>query len=45
MSGGVTDEPEKQIIIAAGDGARAALSADRYLAESVRKEASTGRVG
>ncbi len=32
-AGDVTDEREKQIIIAAGAGARAALSADRYLAE------------
>jgi alkyl hydroperoxide reductase subunit F len=27
----VTDVPEKQIIIAAGEGAKAALSAFRYL--------------
>jgi alkyl hydroperoxide reductase subunit F len=33
-AGDVTDEPEKQIIIAAGAGARAALSAERYLARS-----------
>lgn len=32
-AGDVTDEPEKQIIVAAGDGARAALAADRYLLE------------
>lgn len=32
-AGDVTDEREKQIIIAAGAGARAALSADRYLSE------------
>jgi alkyl hydroperoxide reductase subunit F len=31
-AGDVTDERDKQIIIAAGAGARAALSADRYLA-------------
>jgi len=30
-AGDVTDVPEKQIIIAAGDGAKAALSAARYL--------------
>lgn len=30
-AGDVTDEPEKQIVIAAGAGARAALSAHRYL--------------
>jgi alkyl hydroperoxide reductase subunit F len=30
-AGDATDEREKQIIIAAGDGARAALAADRYL--------------
>lgn len=30
-AGGVTDEREKQVIIAAGAGARAALAADRYL--------------
>lgn len=30
-AGDVTDEPEKQIVIAAGSGARAALSAHRYL--------------
>lgn len=30
-AGDVTDVPEKQIIIAAGDGAKAALSASRYL--------------
>jgi len=32
-AGDVTDEPEKQIIVAAGDGARAGLAADRYLLE------------
>ncbi len=31
-AGDATDEKEKQIIIAAGDGARAALTADKYLA-------------
>jgi NADH-dependent peroxiredoxin subunit F len=30
-AGDVTDEPDKQIIVAAGAGARAALTADRYL--------------
>ena len=33
-SGDVTDIPEKQIIIAAGEGAKATLSAFRYLARS-----------
>lgn len=32
VAGDVTDEPDKQIVIAAGGGAKAALSADRYLA-------------
>ena len=32
-AGDVTDVPEKQIIIAAGEGAKAALSAFRYLSE------------
>jgi alkyl hydroperoxide reductase subunit F len=32
-SGDVTDVPEKQIIIAAGEGSKACLSAFRYLAE------------
>jgi len=32
-AGDVTDVPEKQIIIAAGEGAKAALVAFRYLAE------------
>jgi len=32
-AGDVTDVPEKQIIIAAGEGAKAALSAFRYLAQ------------
>ena len=36
-AGDVTDEREKQIVIAAGAGARAALSADRYLAEEARE--------
>ncbi|MDA8095324.1 MAG: FAD-dependent oxidoreductase [Betaproteobacteria bacterium] len=31
-AGDVTDEPDKQIVIAAGAGAKAALAADRYLA-------------
>ena len=30
-AGDVTDVPEKQIIIAAGEGAKAALQAHRYL--------------
>lgn len=30
-AGDCTDEPEKQIVVAAGAGAKAALSADRYL--------------
>lgn len=34
-AGDVTDEPEKQIVIAAGAGARAALAADRYLGGAV----------
>ncbi|MEW6075768.1 MAG: FAD-dependent oxidoreductase [Candidatus Omnitrophota bacterium] len=33
-AGDVTDVPEKQIIIAAGEGAKACLSAFRYLAQS-----------
>ena len=32
-AGDVTDVPEKQIIIAAGEGSKAALSAFRYLAQ------------
>jgi len=32
-AGDVTDEADKQIVIAAGAGARAALAADRYLSE------------
>lgn len=32
-AGDVTDEPEKQIVVAAAAGARAALAADRYLLE------------
>jgi alkyl hydroperoxide reductase subunit F len=32
-AGDVTDVPEKQIIIAAGEGAKAALSVNRYLAQ------------
>ena len=35
-AGDVTDVPEKQIIIAAGEGAKATLAAFRYLARSVR---------
>jgi alkyl hydroperoxide reductase subunit F len=37
-AGDVTDEQEKQIVIAAGDGARAALSADRYLLQLERNQ-------
>lgn len=33
-AGDVTDVPEKQIIIAAGEGAKAALSAFRYLIQN-----------
>lgn len=32
-AGDVTDVPEKQIVVAAGEGAKAALRADRYLRE------------
>jgi len=32
-AGDVTDDPDKQIVIAAGSGAKAALSVDRYLAD------------
>ncbi len=32
-AGDVTDDPDKQVVIAAGAGARAALAADRYLSE------------
>jgi NADH-dependent peroxiredoxin subunit F len=32
-AGDVADEPDKQIVIAAGAGARAALAADRYLSQ------------
>ena len=32
-AGDVTDVPEKQIIIAAGEGSKACLSAFRYLSE------------
>ncbi len=32
-AGGVTGEPEKQIVVAAGAGAKAALAAARYLAD------------
>lgn len=37
-AGDCTDEPEKQIVVAAGDGARAALAADRYLAASAPRQ-------
>jgi alkyl hydroperoxide reductase subunit F len=40
-AGDVTDEPDKQIVIAAGSGARAALAAERYLA--VRQSAGAAR--
>jgi len=33
-AGDITNAPEKQIIVAAGEGAKAALSAYRYLIES-----------
>lgn len=33
-AGDVTDEPDKQIVIAAGAGAKAALAADRFLARA-----------
>ncbi len=36
-AGDVTDEPDKQIVIAAGNGARAALSAERYLANVIQQ--------
>jgi alkyl hydroperoxide reductase subunit AhpF len=36
-AGDVTDVPEKQIIIAAGEGSKAALSASRYLAQHTFK--------
>lgn len=42
-AGDATDEPQKQIVIAAGDGARAALSADAYLAELDRMAAAPGK--
>jgi alkyl hydroperoxide reductase subunit F len=35
-AGDCTDEPEKQIVVAAGDGARAALAADRFLSAAKR---------
>ncbi len=38
--GNVTDEPDKQIVIAAGAGARAALTAEHYLA-AVGQQAAT----
>ena len=41
-AGDVTDEREKQIIVAAGAGARAALTADRYLSERARGRLSEG---
>ena len=34
-AGDVTDVPEKQIVIAAGEGCKAALSAFRYLSQSL----------
>jgi alkyl hydroperoxide reductase subunit F len=40
-AGDVTDEPDKQIVIAAGAGARAALAADRYLSFLEQRAATT----
>lgn len=40
-AGDVTDEPEKQIIIAAGAGARAALAADAFLSEHASSGAAS----
>ncbi len=37
-AGDATDQRDKQIIIAAGDGAQAALSADRFLAQQTKPE-------
>jgi glutaredoxin-like protein len=41
-AGDVTDEPEKQIVVAAGAGAKAALAAGRYLDGIRRTETETG---
>jgi alkyl hydroperoxide reductase subunit F len=43
-AGDVTDEREKQIVIAAGAGARAALSADRYLSQETREAHESPRI-
>jgi alkyl hydroperoxide reductase subunit F len=40
-AGDVTDEPEKQIVVAAGAGAKAALAAGRYV-EAVRRREGSG---
>ncbi len=42
-AGDVTDEPEKQIVVAAGAGAKAALAADRYLLDRKAAGARSGR--
>ncbi len=41
-AGDVTDIPEKQIVIAVGDGAKAALSAHRYLVSKKFTDSSAG---
>lgn len=44
-AGDVTDDPDKQIVIAAGSGARAALAVERYLKETlVPVESETAEV-
>jgi len=42
-AGDVTDEPDKQIVVAAGAGAKAALGADRYLLDRVDAVALAAR--
>ena len=37
-AGDVTDVPEKQIIVAAGEGAKAALAVDDYLSRLKKNE-------
>jgi len=44
-AGDVTDEPEKQIVVAAGAGAKAALAAGRYLDEVRRQAPKTSADG